>query len=78
MGKPIRKLTINGQELTMRQASELPGSASYQSIVGRCQKWRDRTDLEIVFTKMMSKSGAGRSSASHGSFGGNKKYQQDN
>ena len=60
---PLRKLKIDGQELTPRQASELPRSATYAAICKRISTRPELSDHEIVFMPMMSKSGAGRRGA---------------
>ena len=59
MSKPLHRLTINCKELSPRQASELPGSASYQCIIKRISSRPDLSDEEKVYLPMMSKSQAG-------------------
>ena len=74
MSKPVHRLTINGQELSPRQASELPNSASYQCIIKRISNRKELSDEEIVFLPMQTKAQAGRKGAKNTPFNsGNKR-----
>jgi len=68
MSAPQHKLIIDGKELSPRQASELPNSASYQAIIKRISARPELSDSEIVFLPMQTKSQAGRKGARNTSF----------
>jgi len=75
LSKPLRKLTINGEGITPKQASELPNSASYPAITKRMRERPELSDSEIVFLPMMSASARGKRGAKNTSFnGGAKKW----
>ena len=77
--KSTYKVTINGQEMTAKEASRLKGACSYPALIKRLKSknWQDMSFEEIVFTAMMPKSAIGKRSASRGAFGGNRKYQNE-
>lgn len=74
MGNALRKLIINGTELTPRQASELPRAASYAAITKRMRMRNDLSDNDIVYMPMATKSQAGKRGSRNSPFNsGNKR-----
>lgn len=68
----LRTLNISGQELTPRQASELPKAVTYAAICKRMRSRPELSDNEIVFLPMMSKSACGKRGRSNTPFNNGK------